>query len=139
MRVFVDTNVLLDTLLARPPWGLAAQQVWALAEGRVDACIAALSHANVYYVARRHAGTPGARSAVQEVRRVFATVPCDNTIIDQALAATDLPDFEDAIQYFSAIAANADCIVTRDAAGFPRATPPAMTPPQFLSRYSFDR
>ena len=110
-----------------------------MAESRVDACIAALSYANVYYVARRHAGTPGARSAVHEVRRVFATVPCDESIIDQALAATDLPDFEDAIQYFSAVAANADCILTRNVADFTRTTPPAMTPTQFLRTYAFDR
>ena len=75
-----------------------------------------------------------ARQAVAEARRVFRTVTCDEQIIDQALVADDIPDFEDAIQYFCAAAANADCIVTRNTSDFTRDTPPAMTPEEFLDR-----
>ena len=50
-------------------------------------------------------------------------------------AANSRPsDFEDAVQYFSALQANADLIITRDAKGFINFDLPVMTPEEFLAR-----
>lgn len=43
-------------------------------------------------------------------------------------------DFEDTVQYFSALQAEADLIVTRDTKGFEEASLPVMTPAEFLAR-----
>ena len=39
--------------------------------------------------------------------------------------SADIPDFEDAVQFFSAIHAQADCIITRNVRDFPGETIPA--------------
>lgn len=136
-RVFIDTNVLLDVLGNRQPWAPDAQAVWALVDRQsIAGYISADSFSTVYYIARKLLGGPAARNSLHLLRGSFTTVPCDEHIIDQALAATDFADFEDAVQYFSAVAVNADCILTRDLAGFPRATPPVMTPTAFLATHS---
>ena len=70
------------------------------------------------------------------LRDIFSTVPLDGQILDQAIDA-GFGDFEDAIQYFSAIRAGADCIVSRDASAFPRADLPVMAPAEFLTTASF--
>ena len=49
--------------------------------------------------------------------------------------ALDSPftDFEDALQYFSALAANADVIVTRNESDFEHSEIPVYNPSQFLA------
>jgi hypothetical protein len=57
----------------------------------------------------------------------------DSALIDEALASP-LRDFEDAVQYHSALRTNADMIVTRDARHFRRSAIPVLTPEAFLAR-----
>ena len=44
-------------------------------------------------------------------------------------------DFEDALQYFSAVQAGADCIVTRNIKDFDFSTIKVLTPNEFLAQY----
>lgn len=52
------------------------------------------------------------------LKDIFEIVPLDARIIQQAMDS-DMDDFEDAIQWFSAIRAGAESVVTRNAAHFP--------------------
>jgi hypothetical protein len=52
------------------------------------------------------------------------------------LMDTGLPDFEDAMQYFSAVHARADIIITRNPEDFPRAGPTVMPPGEWLAAFS---
>ena len=63
-----------------------------------------------------------------------------NVVIDALLevdehmdAALRIPDFEDALQYFSAMTEEADFIVTRNGRDFTNSTIPVLTPSQFLA------
>ena len=139
-RVFFDTNVLLDVLGQRRPWVQQARMVWALAEqGRIVGLVSPVGYTTVFYVLRKQIGAATARGSLSRIRSVFSLMDCDAQLMDLAVAATDIPDFEDAVQYFSAVAAHADCILTRNIADFTRTAPPAITPTQFLRTYAFDR
>jgi len=132
--VLVDTNVLLDVLLARQPFVAHAQCLWTLAErGRISAVVSAVSFSNIYYIVRRLASRAQAEHAVQVVRAVFQVVPVDERIIDQAIAAHAV-DFEDAIQHACAVRAGATCIVTRDEGHFAHFSLPAIAPDAFLAK-----
>lgn len=63
-------------------------------------------------------------------------IALDKQILDQAIDSR-FKDLEDAIQYFSAVRARADCIVTRDADAFPRSDLPVLTPGELLTIGSF--
>ncbi len=136
MRVLVDTNVLLDVLGRREPHWPAASRVWTLAEtGRLQAGISAISYNNVYYIVRRWSGRERAEEALRLLRDVFDTVDLTQKVLIQAMDA-DFPDFEDAIQYFSAVHARADFIITRNAQDFPRAGPTVIPPGEWLATLS---
>ena len=133
MRVLVDTNVLLDVLGRREPHWPAASGVWTLAEtGRLQATISAISYNNIYYIVRKWGGRDRAEEALRLLRDVFDTVDLTRKVLIQAMDA-GLGDFEDAIQYFSAVHARADFIITRNAEDFPRAGPIVMTPGEWLA------
>jgi len=134
-RVFFDTNVLLDVLRQCEPFVRHAQPVWLLAErGRITGLVSTLSFSNIFYIVRRYTDAKTALKTLHLLRAAFTPVACDERMIDQALAAR-FADFEDAIQYFSARNAEADCIITRDAGHFGSAAIPVLTPAQFLATY----
>jgi predicted nucleic acid-binding protein len=137
MDVFIDTNVLIDVLAMREPFFAHSAGVWTLAEqGRVRGFISAISFNNSYYVVRKLRTRSTADKTMRLLRDIFHTIPLDAQILDQAIDA-GFSDFEDAIQYFSAIRAGAGCIVSRDANAFLRSDLPVMAPAEFLTTASF--
>ena len=75
MKVFLDTNVLLDILAKREPFYTASAEVWSLAEsGAVQGCISTISFNNIYYVVRKMAGKCNADKALRILRDIFVPV-----------------------------------------------------------------
>jgi predicted nucleic acid-binding protein len=139
MKVFIDTNVLLDVLAKREPFLADSATIWTLAEtGKIEGLVSAISFTNIYYVVRKLADAKTADRTLVLLRNSFHAVACDHQVINQAIDSKS-KDFEDAVQYFSALHAHADCIVSRNPDHFPR-TPhcPVITPAEFLATYSFE-
>jgi predicted nucleic acid-binding protein len=133
MRVFVDTNLLLDVLARREPFYTSAARVWTLAgTGACDALVSAIGFNNVFCIVRKARDLPTARLALVLLRGVFASVAPDQRILNQAIDS-DIPDFEDAIQLFSAVHAGADYLLTRNVGDFPAGILPILTPEEFLA------
>ena len=63
----------------------------------------------------------------------FKVSPIDKQIIEKVIAAQPT-DFEDAVQYHSALQAKADLIISRDTKGFTEFDLPVMTPAEFIAR-----
>lgn len=138
MIVFLDTNVLMDVLLERQPFVAEAQRLWFLAErGKIEGTVSALSFPNVYHVVRRTRGPDMAMKMLKAMRDTFRIVGCDEQIVHQAMDAR-FADFEDALQYFSALRVNAVCMVSRNPRHFPKSSLPVFTPHDFFSVHSFD-
>ena len=135
MKVFVDTNILLDVLGRREPFYADSAQVWTLAEtGQVEGFASTLSLPNLFYVLRRASGAKAARKAVGMLRDIFSLVPLDVQITNQAIDA-DIRDFEDAIQFFSALRCGAVALVTRNTKDFPGGDVAIQTPAEFLATH----
>jgi len=133
MRVFLDTNVLLDVFGRREPhWGSAARVWSSIEEGRHAGFVSAISFNNIYYVMRRTAGQREARRALMLMMNLFQVVALDERMIRSAMDS-GMTDFEDAIQCAAAVRAKADCIVTRNVRHFPTEPIPAVAPEEFLA------
>jgi predicted nucleic acid-binding protein len=133
MRVLIDTNILLDIIQERQPFGPAATRVWKLVEeGQIEGCVSAISFNNIYDVARKQVGAEKALEAVRRVRQAFQFVPITEYVIDRALGSK-LGDFEDAIQAAAAVAAHADLVVTRNAVDFTASGVPTYTAEETLA------
>jgi predicted nucleic acid-binding protein len=133
MKVFLDTNILLDVLGHREPFYAAAAEIWALAEQRrIQAFVSAISFNNVFYIVRNLDGRTKAQKSLRLIRNVFESVAPDTHIINQAID-TDIADFEDAIQFHSAVRARTTCIITRNPGDFPKTDLPIHTPDEFLA------
>lgn len=132
MKLFIDTNLLLDVLAERKPFYASAARVWSLCEtGACEGLISAISFNNVFYIVRRARNADVAHRALILMRDVFSSVAPDQQILNQAIDS-DIPDFEDAIQFFSAQRAGADYLLTRNAPDFPKTQLPVLAPDEFL-------
>jgi predicted nucleic acid-binding protein len=132
MRVLLDTNVVLDAILQRPPWHKEADAILdAAALGQVSCAATTLSLATVFYVARRSVGTALARAAVRKSLAAYAILPVDKQTFLDADAMTG-NDFEDNIVIAAAVAAGLDGIVTRNVADFTLSPIPVWEPAELL-------
>jgi predicted nucleic acid-binding protein len=64
MRVLLDTDVVLDVVLAREPFVAASAAVWVAHEQqRIDALVSAITPVNTFYIVRRLRSVVVAREA----------------------------------------------------------------------------
>ena len=132
-RAFIDTNVLLEVLVRRKPFWDDSAAVWALCEtGKIEGIVSSLSLPNVFYVICRAADVKTARRAIVILRDIFTIVPLDAQLINQAIDAGG-DDFEDAIQFFSALRAGVSVLITRNTRHFPAGELAVQTPAEFLA------
>lgn len=135
MKVFLDTNVVFDLFLGRLPFLQDASVIWAAhRRGEHEMCASGITLVNLAYTGRKAIGEQAARQAITRFLTTAQVTPVDDVVI-RAAHASGIADFEDAVQYASAVAANADVIVTRDPAGFAAGTLPVLTPADFRVRY----
>ncbi len=133
MKAFVDTNVLLDVLAKREPFYSDSARIWSLAElGKIEAMVSVISFNNIYYMVRKVANRRTAERSLRLLRGVFRPIALDTQILNQAIDS-GLKDFEDAIQFHSAIRAEVDCLVTRDTAHYPTSGLSILAPAEFLA------
>ena len=135
MRVFLDTNILLDVLLNRV--GLAEESEAAIVRAEdlgAGMFVAWHGLATAYYLLRRGRTE---EEALGEVDRILSWAQVATTGDAAARQARGLgfADFEDALQAVAAEACGAAWIVTRDTAGFKNSRVAAISPTEFLSRF----
>ena len=67
----------------------------------------------------------------EKLRNITETTTVDRLTVDKALIS-DFSDLEDALQYYSAVNAKVDVVLTRNKKDFVEANVPVMTPDEFF-------
>ncbi len=136
ISVLIDTDVLIDVALGRKDFVESASAILDMAEAnQIKAFIAWHSISNFYYVVEADSETA---DTLQFIRELLSFVKVAPTTTKDALYALDLDfkDFEDAIQFFTALTyKNIDIIVTRNIKDFKKSALPVLTPETFLKTY----
>lgn len=135
MRVFLDTNILLDVLLNREPFVADSEGVILRCETLgAEMFIAWHGLATAYYLIKR--GRTEAE-ALGEVDKILGWARVAGGTDAHARQARELGfnDFEDALQAVAATACAADWIVTRNTPDFASSAVPVLTPTDFLRQF----
>lgn len=133
-KLFVDTNIVIDLLQKREDFFEEAQELFTLADRKkVKLFISSLTIANTHFLLSKHYNFNDARKILSKFKVLVEILPLDNKIIDLALTS-DLKDFEDAIQFFTAIEHNTDIIITRNKKDFKKQNLPILTAKEYLNR-----
>lgn len=134
-RVFIDTNIFLDILFRREQFVDDALCIFDMAvDGQIVLLISDLSIANIKYITRKEISTEEFYNLIQIFRPIFTIVPLGAEVIDKAISLR-ASDFEDALQYFSAVQAEADCLVTRNIKDYGFANMEVLDSKTFVDKY----
>ncbi len=132
MRLFLDTNVMLDFLGERDPFYISAAKIATLADKRsVQIVVSALSYATINYFLVGYYGLEKTKEKLRKFKVISEIAELDEVIIEKGLNS-DFSGFEDALQYFSALRTECDIIITRNGKDFKKSELPAMSPDEFL-------
>lgn len=132
MRIFVDTNILLDVLTKRAPFYENSAMIWSLVEqGIVTGYISAISVNNVFYISQKLNDRKYAQGLVDKILKDFQIIAVDYEILKLSRTISDR-DYEDLIQYFSAIRSGSKYVITRNIRDFPETGVEVIAPNEFL-------
>ena len=135
MKLFIDTNIVLDLLQYREPWIHDTIVLFQLAtEKKVELIVTDLTIVNVVYVAGKNFDKKKLYETLLDFKKLVSVVSIGDECIEQALKS-DSTDFEDATQYYSAKREQVDYILTRDINGFKTSEIPIMNVTEFLNKY----
>ena len=131
-NIFLDTNIILDLLANRMPFYTEAAKLFSLADKKkVRLSISALCLADVHYILLKQNPDLEVRNILRKFKVLVNVLPLDNKIADLALNS-EFKDFEDAIQYYTAIENDQDLIITRNQSDFKESKIPVMTAGEFI-------
>lgn len=136
MKVFLDTNILIDVLARREGFYEAASNIVNLGiNGEVRLHTTSMSVATTLFVVRKVLGYDNTIAALKALEPFIEIVPMDAEQCHNALHS-EMPDFEDILQYEAAKAAGCNAVVTRNKKHFPDSGINILTPLEFLSQMS---
>jgi predicted nucleic acid-binding protein len=131
-NLFLDTNIILDLLAYRMPFYTEAAKLFSLADKKeLKLSISSLCIADVHYILLKHNPDMEVRNILRKFKVLVTVLPLDDKITDLALNS-EFRDFEDAIQYYTAIENDQDLIITRNQQDFKESKIPVMTAGEFI-------
>jgi len=139
-RLLVDTNVILDLLAKREPFDAESRQLFSLADtNKVDLVISSLSLVNTHYILNDLMKIKEARTIIRKFKVLVCTFELTDKIIELALNDINFRDFEDGIQYYTALESQCESIITRNLRDFKKSAIPVFSPKEYLSKGNAER
>jgi len=124
---------MLDFLGERDPFYVSAAKIATLADKRsLQIIVSALSYATISYFLTKYDGLEKTKDKLRKFKVISEICELDEVIIEKGLNS-DFSDFEDSLQYFSALRAECDIIITRNGKDFKKSEIPVMSPDEFLN------
>jgi hypothetical protein len=97
-----------------------------------------LSLCNIAYIIRKITPNQDVQKTINDLSSLLTLTPIDSAIIQKALLA-NYKDFEDAVQYQSALSFSAiSHFVTRNKSDFQETTIPIMLPTEYWNPFGFE-
>jgi len=132
-KVFIDTDVILDFMIAREPFAMDAARIFSLSERKqISICTTGLVFSNAYYVLRKLGSHQKVMEKLSQLTKLTDIITLSKVAVLQALDSK-FGDFEDALQHYAALSENVKTIVTRNIKDFKNSELAVLTPDQFLS------
>ncbi|GAA4312574.1 PIN domain-containing protein [Nibribacter koreensis] len=130
--IFIDTDVCLDLLAQRDPHYTYAASLFTMADkGEITLYVSSLSFSNLNYLLSRQYSIAEARRILSKFKVLVKVLAVDDKIIELALHSK-FTDFEDAIQYFTAIETGITVLLTRNLKDYKKAEITVQTPELYL-------
>lgn len=131
-KVFVDTDIVLDLLSNREPFYSHSAHLFSEADkGKIRIHVSSLTFSNLNYILSRQYSVDQARKKLLKFKTLVTVLSVTDKVVELALSS-DFKDFEDGLQYFTAIENNLKTLLTRNLKDYKTSEITVMTAEQFL-------
>ena len=131
-NLFLDTNIVVDFLGERKNFYEASAKVLTLADQKkIKIFTTSNTISTTYYIISKYENSRIAIEKIRKFKLLCSISITDDEVIEKAINS-NFKDFEDAIQYFSAVATDCDLIITRNEKDFKNALIPVMNAESYL-------
>ena len=115
MRIFIDANILVATLNREYPLFNWSARVLSLhGKHNIQLFTSPLCLAIAFYFASKKSGEAAAKKKIELLCANLGVTTVNEEISLKAVNNQKIKDFEDGLQYYSAIDQKCDCIITED-------------------------
>lgn len=134
IKILVDTNIVIDLLAKREPYYTEAAELFSLSDKKeIELAISSLTFANTNYILAKYRSPKEARQILRKFKVLVEILSLDDKIIDLSLSDDKFEDFEDGLQYYSAIENEIGVILTRNKKDFKNSIIPVLTAKEYLA------
>ncbi len=139
-KLLIDTNVIIDLLAKRKDFYIDSLKLFSLADRKeIELIVSTLSIANSYYILNDVMKLKNARTIIRKFKVLVNPYSLNDKIIELALNDENFKDFEDGIQYYTALESDCKVIVTRNIKDFKKSSLPILRPNEYLSKVTQNR
>ncbi|SHF44599.1 Predicted nucleic acid-binding protein, contains PIN domain [Salegentibacter echinorum] len=134
-KLLIDTNIVIDLLSKREKFYDEAADLFSRADrNKLELTISSLTFANTNYILSKLKSAEEARQILRKFKVLVELLSLDDKITELALSDNNFPDFENGLQYYSAIENEIDVIITRNKKDFKNSKIPVLTAKEFLAK-----
>jgi len=134
VKIFVDANLLVAVLNREYPLYDAAARILSLANQKnhhlytSPVCLAI-----AFYFAEKKSGRKSALGKIQKIADYISVTTIDDEITRKSLNNSKVEDFEDGLEYYSAVKSGCECIITENQSDFYFSEIPVYGSSEFLN------
>lgn len=134
-KLFIDTNIVIDLLAKREPFYEESAKLFSLADKKkLKLIVSSLTFANTNYILSKLNDSVTAREILTKFKVLVTVADLNDKIIELSLNDKSFSDFEDGLQYYSALEYEAGIIITRNLKDFKSSRIPVMTAQFYLAQ-----
>ena len=136
MKIFVDANVLVSVLNKEYPSFSYTSRVLSLNDhSQFKIYTSPICLAIAFYFSEKKSGSTLARKKIQHLCEYIHIADTGQEIVAKTIANKKIHDFEDGLEYYSALNSGCKCIVTEDVEDFYFSEVEVLRPKEFLLQY----
>lgn len=138
MRIFLDANILVSVLNKEYPLYTITSRILSLSDRKnfilntSPVCLAI-----AFYFAEKKFRSTKAKSKIQLLCEHIQIAPVNESAVIKTLQTPAINDFEDGLEYYSAIENKCDCIITEDIDDFYFSKIEVLKSEDFFRKYLF--
>lgn len=136
MRIFIDANVIVSVFNREYPLFIFSARILSLGNSdRFGLFTSPLCLAIAYYFSSKKSGGKMARNKIQSLLENISLTTIDDSVARQTADDPRINDFEDGLEYYSAIRESCNVIVTEDKDDFYFSEIEVLNCSEFLTRH----
>ncbi|MBK8944688.1 MAG: PIN domain-containing protein [Ignavibacteriae bacterium] len=134
-KIFIDSDIILDLLAQREPHYIFAAKLFTLIDQKkLNGFTSPIVFTNLHYLLKKNSSNLIALKSLRKLKTLIDILPVDEKVIDQALNS-EFNDFEDAIQYFTAVNNGINLLITRNKVDYKKSKISVATAEEFLKSW----